>query len=300
MRCPQRRARKVDMQRSNRELWLAFLACLVIGLVYLGAVILLDGIPHASDLFGHGLGVLGFLLMLVTETLYSLRKRRHGARWGKMSSWLSFHIFTGIVGPFMVLLHTSWKSNGLAGLALWMTGLIVLSGFIGRYIYTLIPRTAEGAELEAEWLRESIATTQQSLDHWVVVHPQEAAALLALLGLEINPAEGETSAAGSAPPSSPLLVAQMVKLLADRRRPGWRLRLAWARRTLPPAARRALRQVDELVQRQRLLQRQIASLARARRWFSLWHAVHIPLGLALFTAAFIHSGAAFYYATLLR
>jgi hypothetical protein len=38
----------------------------------------------------------------------------------------------------------------------------------------------------------------------------------------------------------------------------------------------------------------------ARRMMSLWHAIHIPLGLSLFMAAFIHIGAAIYYATLLR
>ena len=33
---------------------------------------------------------------------------------------------------------------------------------------------------------------------------------------------------------------------------------------------------------------------------AVWHTVHIPLGLALFTAAFVHAGAALYYATLLH
>jgi predicted cation transporter len=47
-------------------------------------------------------------------------------------------------------------------------------------------------------------------------------------------------------------------------------------------------------------QAQAAGLVRVRRLFSVWHAVHIPLGLALFTAAFIHIGAALYYATLLH
>jgi hypothetical protein len=33
---------------------------------------------------------------------------------------------------------------------------------------------------------------------------------------------------------------------------------------------------------------------------AIWHTLHIPLGMALFTAAFIHIGAAIYYATLLH
>ena len=76
---------------------------------------LMRGIPPASELFGHGLGILGFILMLMTETLYSLRKRSRSVKWGKMSIWLQFHIFTGLVGPYMVLLHTSWKFQRAGG-----------------------------------------------------------------------------------------------------------------------------------------------------------------------------------------
>ena len=49
-----------------------------------------------------------------------------------MARWLEFHIFTGIVGPYLVLLHTSWKFNGLAGVVMLLTGVIVLSGFIRK------------------------------------------------------------------------------------------------------------------------------------------------------------------------
>jgi hypothetical protein len=48
------------------------------------------------------------------------------------------------------------------------------------------------------------------------------------------------------------------------------------------------------------LRRSLNSLATARRLLAVWHTVHIPLGMALFVAAFVHIGAALYYATLLR
>jgi hypothetical protein len=38
----------------------------------------------------------------------------------------------------------------------------------------------------------------------------------------------------------------------------------------------------------------------ARRLLATWHTVHIPLGMVLFVTAFVHAGAALYYATLLR
>jgi len=44
----------------------------------------------------------------------------------------------------------------------------------------------------------------------------------------------------------------------------------------------------------------VSALANARRFFALWQTIHIPIGMALFTAAFFHILGALYYATLLR
>ncbi len=187
------------MLKNAKELWLALLACILITISYAWVLWLGNKIPAASGFYGHTIGVLGFVLMLATEILYSLRKRSRSARWGRTADWLQFHIFTGIVGPYMVLLHSSWKINGLAGATLLMTGVIVFSGFIGRYIYTRIPRTADGIE--------------------------------------------DTGALG---------------------------------------------------------EMQASALANARRLMALWHTIHIPIGMALFTAAFVHILGALYYATFLR
>jgi len=184
------------MLRSNRELWFAFVSALLITGIYGFVLFSTAKIPPAGELFGHGLGILGFILMLLTETLYSIRKRMRGARWGRMSDWLQFHIYTGLVGPYMVLLHTSWKFNGLAGVSTLFTVVIVVSGFIGRYVYTRIPRTLDGLEIEG-------TLSQEALKH-------------------------------------------------------------------------------------------------ARRLMAVWHTVHIPIGMGLFVTAFVHMGAALYYATLLK
>jgi hypothetical protein len=184
------------MFRSHWELWGAFIAGLIITGVYGAVVLFTQQIPPAKELFGISLGIFGFILMLMTEILYSLRNRSRLARWGRMADWLKFHIFTGLVGPYMVLLHTSWKFNGLAGVITLFTIIIVISGFIGRYIYTLIPRTVEGVEIES--------------------------------GLSTE------------------------------------------------------------------------ALKQARHLMAMWHAIHIPIGMVLFIAAFIHIGGATYYALLLR
>ena len=97
--------------------------------------------PTASSWVGHGIGIAGFVLMLMTATLYPLRKLRADASWGSTASWLKFHMVTGLVGPYMVLLHTAMRFHGLAGLTMLLTVLVVASGLVGRFLYTRVPRT---------------------------------------------------------------------------------------------------------------------------------------------------------------
>lgn len=158
------------MLRGNRELVLAFLAMVLISGGYGLVLLLTREIPPAGELFGHGIGIAGFLLMLMTETLYSLRKRSRSVRWGRLSSWLQFHIVTGLVGPYMVLLHTSWKFNGLAGATTLLTIIIVLSGFVGRYIFTRIPRTMDGLEIEGTLTQGALKQARRLLALWHTVH----------------------------------------------------------------------------------------------------------------------------------
>jgi hypothetical protein len=275
---------EVSVKRSNRELWLALVAMIFITGIYLLIMRQTGEIPGASDLFGHSLGILGFVLMLMTEILYSLRKRSRSARWGKMSSWLQFHIFTGLVGPFMVLLHTSWKFNGLAGIVLLLTVIIVLSGVVGRYIFTAIPRTADGAEIESAELERLIAQIEGEIDAWKDSHPEAVGAIFP----ELEKGSVTATSASAA--------------FWGRTFTEWQDQLQWwfHQRRLSAQLRRQTRNLEKLLRQRRVLQRQIASLALARRLLSLWHTVHIPIGLALFITAFIHIVAAFYYATLLR
>jgi hypothetical protein len=272
------------MQRSSRELWFAFIAILIITAVYAWVVILLDGIPHSSDLFGHLIGVVGFIMMIMTETLYTLRKRSRKARWGRTSSWLEFHIFTGIVGPYMVLLHSAWRFQGLAGVTMLLTVLIVISGFVGRYIYTAVPRTLDGVEIEAGQLEAQIIAAQAELQAWLAGQPDSVQRLYGSLLNDLNPPASET------------------RLVFGRSWLGFFQRLRWrkALRGIEPSIRKPAVQLEQMLRRQQLLRNQVASLAVTRRWLGLWHTIHIPIGTALFTAAIVHTIAAFYYATLLR
>jgi len=274
------------MPSGRRELWLAFLTILVVSLGYLVVVIFQRSIPGAGELFGHLIGVAGFVMMLMTETLYSLRKRSRTARWGRMSSWLKFHIYTGVVGPYLVLLHTSWKFNGLAGIGMLLTAVIVASGFIGRYIYTAVPRNLDGAALDAEDLKRRMGAIEVELQRFMIQKPEIAAPLTSLLAALDVPGPPVASAG--------LVLGRWLEDASYRR--------LWQRekRRLPAVARANLAHLERLHTQRRTLQRQVDSLVVARRLLGLWQSIHIPIGMALFTMAFIHAVVAFYYATLLK
>ena len=276
------------MPNSARELWLAFIAITIITILYLFVAIMLGGIPPASEFFGHSLGILGFVLMLMTETLYSMRKRSRSAKWGRMSDWLQFHIFTGIVGPYLVLIHSSWKFNGIAGIAMLLTVIIVFSGFVGRYIYTSVPRTIDGIEVQAAQIQDAISAIESDLRAWFEKRPDTVPFLQQQLAIATYTDSSDSTRGAS------LIFG---RIFTDT---GERVRWWFEKYRLEPGLRSQAAQLEGLLKSRRTLERQVRSLAQARRLLALWHAIHVPIGLVLFAAAFIHIIGAIYYATLLR
>ena len=256
--------------RRSIELLLALVAILFITQAYVVVQVVLQERPAAGSFYGHIMGIFGFLLMLVTEMAYTFRKRSRNMRLGKMARWLEFHIFTGLVGPYMVLLHSSWKFNGLAGVVMLLTVIIVISGFVGRYIYTAIPRTASGTEMSMAELQSNLKNLE-----------------LELGGLERGVPDSIQISNGR-PDSGFAWIrfwSSWLEQMTTRNRGN----------TAPDIRRERTLQLNQLHRQRTLLQRQISSLASARRMLALWHAVHIPLGLTLFALAFMHIFAAIYF-----
>jgi len=156
------------------ELAWALAAIVAVTALYGVAYSQASAFPAASSFIGHGIGIVGFILMLLTATLYPLRKLRTDARWGSTAAWLKAHMVMGLVGPYMVLLHTAMKFNGLAGLAMLLTVVVVVSGVVGRYLYTRVPRTAEdlaAADGDADRERRGrLVKRRKALATWHTFH----------------------------------------------------------------------------------------------------------------------------------
>ena len=101
-----------------------------------------------SGVFGHGLGIIGTLLILIGVFGYIAKKKYKVLhRFGRLKYWLEFHIFLCSLGPVMILFHTAFKFGGIVSISFWSMVLVVVSGVVGRFIYIQIPRTIEGREL---------------------------------------------------------------------------------------------------------------------------------------------------------
>ena len=225
-----------------------------------------------SGWLGHSLGMAG-LLMMTVPVVYSVRKKwKRLARLGQMRHWLNVHIFCGIFGPVLVTFHAAMKFNGLISVAYWSMVLVVLSGFVGRYLYVRMPRTIRGVEMgyeeivgRASQLRGELAATGLS------------ASLLAPLMPD--------AAASDAGPLSAL--AEPLRQAGVRRR---------ARRALlrAGAAHDLVRDAVSLSRERSFLLRRLRHLERTRRLFAMWHVFHQPLVYLMFVIAVFHVSLAVY------
>ena len=255
-------------------------ALVAVGAITAGYVYLArEHAPQPSGLVGHSMGIVGFLMMLSTEILYSLRKRIPGFHRGPMSLWLQAHIFTGIVGSYLVVLHSGWKFNGLAGLLTLLTIVTVISGVVGRYIYTAVPRTLEGVEVAVFDLEEKIADVDRNLQ-----------------ALGVDRAQTEAMTATMHPARGMFLVLGR-PIVRWRQRGRLRRQVQKLVPKLKPAPRAATAELYTLLKQRQTLQLQINSLDATRQLLAMWHLFHVPLSGALFALAGIHIGAALYYAT---
>jgi len=270
------------VKSRSRELWAALAVCLVVTLLY--ANVAQDGLPRSSSLLGHSIGIVGFAMMLGAEVLYTWRKQTRRHVWGRTRWWLEMHVFIGLVGPYLVLLHSAWQLNGLAGAAMLLTILMVATGFMTRYIYTAVPHTVEGVEMAKRDVDVQLRAVEVEVEGWGAENPAKIAAM------------GQRLAALSAPtPGSDTLTVMTHSLLH------WNyLRELRTELRRLDAGQEQTRALGLLLEQRYRLQMQMNTLSTTRRMLSLFRAAHVVVGAVLFVFAFFHIGAALYYATFAR
>ncbi len=119
--------------------------------LYAGWVNRDEGYISADTGLGYWLGIIGSLMMLLL-LLYPLRKRARFLRGlGRVPAWFRSHMFLGILGPTLILLHSNFRVGSLnAAVALFFMLTIVASGIIGRYLFAKIHMGLYGTKAEIQ------------------------------------------------------------------------------------------------------------------------------------------------------
>src|SRR5712664_1172088 len=108
-----------------------------------------------SGTIGIKLGMVGVLMFFLIY-LYPLRKHWGWlGRQGNSRHWLDFHVVLGATAPIIIAFHSSFKFGNIAGMAFWSMLVVTLSGFVGRYLYSQIPRGLGAAELSKKEMQET-------------------------------------------------------------------------------------------------------------------------------------------------
>ncbi len=238
---------------------------------------------------GFNLGVAGSLLMLLALVGYPLRKH---ARWlqrlGALKHWFRVHMLLGIVGPTLVLFHSTFHVRSLnAAVALGSMLLVVASGLIGRYLYTQIHFGLYGHRATLQALQEQLADDSKVTKSKLHFAPNVEQWLRQFTNHSI-----ETER------RFPLTLWWFLTLAVRRKIVEFccedELRGMMRTKKIPEFPGGASQAVRLVATYLRGVQR-VAQFTTYERIFALWHVLHIPLIYILVGSAAIHVVAVYMY-----
>jgi hypothetical protein len=238
-----------------------------------------------SGPIGVNLGIFGVVMFLIIF-LYPLRKRWGWlGKQGNSRHWLDFHVILGTAAPLVIALHSAFKFGGIAGMAFWIMTAVTLSGFIGRYLYSQIPRSLNAAELSIKEIQEAEVKLRWAAEEQ---HDEIGTDLIELFAL---PSAKQVS-------NTNILFALCWMMWLDLKRPfqvSWlRLRagdfVAWLGSLfgLLKTSNHHLEYAIQNARKQASLSKRVLFLQQTKTVFNLWHVVHRPFSYSFALLAIIH------------
>lgn len=229
--------------------------------------------------FGHGVGIIGSAMMLFM-LLYSLRKRtRFFGKLGKLSHWLDVHIYFGIIGPLLVILHSSFKVQGLVAVSFWAMLAVALSGVFGRYLYLQIPRDVDDDNLSLKEIEDSKGVLDKQLKDGFNIQADVITAVGDALAIRLTHETG-------------ILRSFIIIMFDDLIQPFKAGRL---KKNLVRAYNIDHATVDRLygtLRRKHLLERKILLFDQIQQLFHYWHVFHKPFAIIMYLIMLVHIGIA--------
>jgi hypothetical protein len=228
-----------------------------------------------SSTYSHGLGVLGATMITVGVITYSSRKRiRSLWNLGKLSFWLEFHIFLCLLGPVLVVYHTTFKAGGIAAISLWTMLSVAASGIVGRFLYVLIPRNIKGNELDSHQINEEFDRIGKSLKESEI-----GSSLIKMVDSQF--------AAIKRPTGLRETISTLLHLIRVKRRVKHSTKQLLSKSRIPQSTAHTLFKAVSM--RASLIQRSIV-LLQVEKLFYYWHAIHLPFTAMMFITLVVHIG----------
>lgn len=274
-------------ERLLRWSWQAAIGILIALLIFLAWIVASGGLYKAGDDFGYYLGLVGGLMM-VSLLLYPVRKRsRLMNRLGSMQAWFRYHQAAGIVGPMLVLFHSTFRIGSMNGrVALYAMILVAGSGLIGRFLYRHIHKGMYGRHLTMRDAEGDLKKSAGDVHTVFGEYPEIEARLKDFRTLAFSHEVG--------------LWTRLWRFVTLKPK-GHRLSSS-VREQIKKALLRAKRE-NRLTHNQRILAYQLAKqktdafvdavceaaqLSAWERLFSLWHVVHVPFLFLLLVSGIVH------------
>ena len=228
-----------------------------------------------SGALGHGFGIIGTLMMIFGVAIYMIRKRTPKILgFGYLKHWLEFHIFLCTVGPILVLYHTAFKFGGIVSVSFWSMVLVVLSGFVGRFIYIQIPRTIEGKEID---IKDLISMREDLMDKMKLEMLFDVRLIKELDDLA---SPGRYKNLGALETFG-LYIKDFFHIRSFQSRLNKNLAVAGFSKI-----RR--KEIKNKVQAEIILSRRLGMLRTMQNLFRYWHVAHLPFAIAMFVIMIIH------------
>lgn len=223
---------------------------------------------------GHGLGIIGTLMMILGVSSYMMRKRSILLKFGFLKHWLEFHIFLCSVGPVFVLFHTAFKFGGLVSISFWSMVAVVASGVIGRFIYTQIPHSVDGTELSENDISNLNGELSLALKQTSSLSPLTLAKIEAAITQE----KYHTG-----------FVESTVFVVKDYFQLGGKLKKLKSellQEGIP--AETVIKYILPVLKEKLTLSRKSGALHAMQRLFKYWHIFHLPFAVSMFVIMVIH------------
>lgn len=228
-----------------------------------------------SGLMGHGLGIVGTLLIVIGVFGYMIRKRNKSlARLGVLKYWLEFHIFLCTLGPIMVLFHTAFKFGGIVSISFWSMVAVVASGVIGRFIYNQIPRTIQGRELSLGEIREGKSMISKRISELIPLHFEIIEPLISGSEKKFTANESIKST----------LRSLWLNWIEDQKK------LIQIKNILRKYIKssKQIKELTQLIKSELSMERRIQRLKVMQELFRYWHIAHLPFAIIMLVIMLIH------------